>query len=271
MRYLTEGIAAYQARQYTEALEYFRRSLPGVRVASERERVLMWIACSGLAVGNRTVLLDACSQLLGSADGEIRRFARFGLRQYGLEHPGTSARALGQPRGMVENAVRLYFAQFWSLVRPVWEVMAWMVGLGLVALGWTACVLARVPLESAGNFLGIAQAVWLGTLLVVPLGACALLVLDRLLRAVRSQWQTVQGALGIIATSPVHPLALALGILVMSAVVGVCAQLHWGAAVVVALFLEPWCLCLYASAQFGRTWLLLADCNHRDPDLQSRA
>lgn len=256
MQYLTEGIDAYQAGQYTEALEYFRRTLPGVRVASERERVLMWIACSSLAVGNRTVLLDACSQLLSSADGEIRRFARFGLRQYGLEHPGTSARWRGGSGALVENAVRLYFAQFWPLVRSVCEGMAWTVGLGLVALVWTAFILARVHLEPAGHFLGIAQALWSGTLLVVPLGACALLVLDRLLRAVRSQWQIVQGALGI-ATSPVHPLALALGILAVSTVVGVCAQLHWGAAVVVALFLEPWCLCLYGSAQFfGRTRLL---------------
>ncbi|WP_164929359.1 hypothetical protein [Gloeobacter violaceus] len=255
MSLLEQGLSAFQLQQYTEALYYFQQALPGERSASERERVRMWIARCSLALGREELLLTHCSQLLGSADAQVRAFARSGLRLYGLAHPGPLGRIEPRPGGVIAAAARIYLDRFWQLVPGSLLAGVWVVALSCLAIAWGALTLGRVGFGGmADTTLHGALSVWGWLLALVPAGACALLAFDRLLAILVSQRHVVLGAAGTSTAAPrtlgaaaVWRLRLgclgaalaALGVLVLL------ARVHWWAAGVAALALQPWLLSLW--------------------------
>lgn len=253
MSYLEQGLRAFQAEHYVEALHMFQAALPKVAVASERERVRMWIARSSLAVGNYPALLDACSGLLSSPDANVRAFARQGLRQYGLSHPEQCYALCARLRSVLSVALQVYLAQFWPLLVRSFRAGGWTVALSLLGIGWGTVTLGLGRRFLNPVALQFGQSLWWTLLIVVPCGVLALLALDRVLHAISEQRELVLALLG----EPVRSGSVerwrvsagsALASLVLMSAIALVTQWHWWVAVVLALCAQPWLLSLWLVA-----------------------
>ncbi len=253
MSYLEQGLRAFQAEHYVEALHMFQAALPKVAVASERERVRMWIARASLAVGDYPVLLDACSGLLSSPDAHVRAFARQGLRQYGISHPEQCYALSAQLGPVLSVALQVYLAQFWPLLVRSFRAGGWTVALSLLGIGWGTVTLGLGQRFLNPVALQFGQSLWWTLLIVVPCGVIALLALDRILNAVSEQRELVLALLGEPARpGPIKHWALGSGVVLISlslmGMIALVTQWHWWVAVVLALCAQPWLLSLWLVA-----------------------
>lgn len=240
---IEQGLEAFQAEQYVEALHYFQQALSGIRSTSERDRVLMWIARCSLVAGQPEVHLQTCSQLLGSPDAQVRSFARAGLLQGGLIHRETSALIDAKLGRLLVAALRVYFDQFWSLLSSSLLAGLWTIGLSIAAICWLTFALHFQIETKADTPLRVARALWWWLLVLVPVGTCALLALDRILAAIDQQRRTLLLALGAATVRGGHPWLVRLGGLACSLVVlaalVLLVQVHWWAAALLSLGLQP--------------------------------
>lgn len=240
MQYLQEGLLAYEAQQYSEALFYFQQALPDIKSPVEQERVLMWIACSSLAIGNHETLLSACPALLGSGDAQVRRFARSVLKQYGmidLQQNPTSF-------SILKSATDQYFKNFWALQSLSFRAILWLVGLGILVFTWCSFALNRQSSPMPSWNLHNAQQLWWEVLMYLPPGIALLIGIDRCRSAVQSQ--------KIILENHVVPnnqgKAQAIGVLLLTiGLFGLLAWLCWPVGYLLGLCLEPWWVCIVLS------------------------
>ncbi len=236
MQYLQEGLSAYRAQQYSEALLYFQQALPHIESPLEQERVLMWIACSSLAIGNYEALLSVCPPLLGSEDIQVRRFARSVLKQYGL---------IGLPQkpnvSILKSSTDQYFEHFWLLQRCHFQALAWLVALGLLVFAWCSFALNRLPPEIPTGHLHNAQQLWWEVSLYLPPGIALLIGVDRCRVAVQSQRAILQNQ---VVTSH-QGKAQAMGVLLLTiGLFGVFLRLNGPVGYLFGLCLEPWWVCV---------------------------
>jgi hypothetical protein len=236
MQYLQEGLSAYEAQQYSEALLYFQQALPDIESPIEQERVLMWIACSSLAIGNTETLLSVCPSLLGSEDVQVRRFARSVLKQYGMidlaQSPTTS---------ILKTATEQYFEHFWTLQRYCFEALLWLLGLGTLIFAWSVFALDRQFPELPTWNLNNAQRLWWEVLMYLPLGIALLVGVDRCRWAVQSQITILQNQV----VSNHQGKLQAIGTLLLTvSLFGMAMWFYGPVGCLIGLCLEPWWLCI---------------------------
>jgi hypothetical protein len=238
MQYLQEGLSAYEAQQYSEALLYFQQALPDIESPVEQERVLMWIACSSLAIGNTETLLSACPSLLGSEDVEVRRFARSVFKQYGMIDLAQKPTTL-----ILKTATDQYFEHFWVLQRYCFEALLWLVGLGILVFAWSIFALDRQSPEMPTWNLNNAQRLWWEVLIYLPLGIAFLIGIERSRVAVQSQITILQNQ---VVSSHQGKLQ-AIGTLFLTvSLFGMTLWFYWPVGCLIGLCLEPWWLCIAA-------------------------
>lgn len=233
MQYLQEGLAAYEAQQYSEALFYFQQALPSVKSPVERERVLMWIACSSLAIGNDETLIGTCPSLLGSADAQVRRFARSTLKQYGMIDPTKH-----QAPSILGAATDQYFKHFWALQNHNFQLLIWLVVLGTLVFIWSTFTLDHLHSQIPTWRLQNAQQLWWSVLVYFPPGIALLIFLERSRVAVQSQKamlynSSAQGKLQALAA-----------LLLTISLFGLITWFHQPLGCFLGLCLEPWWVCL---------------------------
>jgi len=240
MQPLLRALDAYQSGQYAEALLLFRRALAEPEAVAERERVLMWIACCAQATGDEQAVLDSCAELLGSPDEGVRRFARALMRR---STGGEAATA-----GLLAATVRLYGERFAGLLGPL-SMAALQIGGAALLAGITGGLAATaLPHRLSAGTLGLAQAAWWAMLALLPWFVFALVVVDRLRWMVNRQYLAVCFAQPV--TTRLGEIALLAGGVVV--LLGIAALIHPACALVVALWLEPWCVCLVRIAWGGK-------------------
>jgi hypothetical protein len=236
MQYLQEGLSAYEAQQYSEALLYFQQALPDIESPIEQERVLMWIACSSLAIGNTETLLSVCPSLLGSEDVQVRRFARSVLKQYGmidLAQPPTTS--------ILKTATEQYFEHFWTLQCYCFEALLWLLGLGTLIFAWSVFALDRQFPELPTWNLNNAQRLWWEVLMYLPLGIALLVGVDRCRWAVQSQITILQNQV----VSNHQGKLQAIGTLLLTvSLFGMAMWFYGPVGCLIGLCLEPWWLCI---------------------------
>jgi hypothetical protein len=236
VQYLQEGLSAYEAQQYSEALLYFQQALPAIESPVEQERVLMWIACSSLAVSNYKTLLSVCPSLLGSEDIQVRHFARSILKQYGMidlaQNPTVS---------ILKTATDRYFKHFWALQRDNFHALFWLVGLGILIFAWSIFALDRQYSEMPAWNLQSAQRLWWEVLMYLPLGIALLVGIERTQVAVQSQITILQNQ--VFSSNPGK--LQALGVLLLTAgLFGLTIWFYWPVGCLLGLCLEPWWVCI---------------------------
>ncbi|MBC7883682.1 MAG: hypothetical protein H7Y37_20525 [Anaerolineae bacterium] len=237
MQYLQEGLSAYKAQQYSEALLYFQQALPHIESPTEKERVLMWIACSSLAIGNYDTLLSVCPSLLGSEDIQVRRFARSVLKQYGL---------IGLPQkspdiSILKSATEQYFEHFWALQRFNFHALFWLVGLGILLFAWCSFGLNRPSPAMPTWNLHNAQQFWWEVLMYLPPGIALLIGVDRCRSAVQSQKMILQNH---VVTSNQGKAQAISALFLTVGLFGLLSWWQWPVGCLLGLCLEPWWVCI---------------------------
>lgn len=271
MQPFEQGLRAYQAGQYTGALDYFQQALTEANRQDdpETDRLLMWIARCGLITANHAALLDACAQMLSSPDAEVRHFANHTLRNHGLAHPETArARPITD---IWQVASAIYFKQFWVLLRAGLVSVVWLGGLGGLALVWGMAVVGPLgprvttwlQLDGSSNDpLQLGRALWWGLLCVIPWGVCVLIGLGKVLDGLLYQHRTARSAFRGATGSGLHLLLPAVtvaltSILAISGIIWL-ALWQWPLGLIAGLCIEPWIVCLWttlgASKSGGSSW-----------------